>query len=219
MVTRLVVRSARPGDAVAMGRVVATTFLTTHPGRLSEEAWDDHDRAAEWTAPESARGWERALREIARDPQSRECVYVAEAANEPSDPNDQCEEEASGEVVGLAMGAPWVPWETQYRGRAAPADQLRQVGEVRAVYVRPDQQGRGIGRQLVQAVAAHLAQLGISELRVEVVAANAPARRFCEALGGRAVSEHELDVGGLPLRLVAYGWPDITALLAAKQSG
>jgi ribosomal protein S18 acetylase RimI-like enzyme len=196
----MVIRSAHPGDAPAMGRVMVTTFLWAHRGHMPQAAWNK--RKAEWTPEVSARNWERALREIANDPQSRECIYVAEEESEASEKG-----EAGRAIVGLAMGVPGEPWERQEGDRFGP------VGAVCALYVRPDRQGRGIGRRLVQAVAAHLAQGGMSALRVEVLAANAPARRFYEALGGEVVGEREFDEEGFRLGSVVYGWSDIATLL------
>ena len=45
-----------------------------------------------------------------------------------------------------------------------------------------------------------------------VLAANAPARAFYEALGGRYLREQQIEIGGVALPEVAYGWPDAAAL-------
>jgi ribosomal protein S18 acetylase RimI-like enzyme len=82
------------------------------------------------------------------------------------------------------------------------------------LYVRERHQRRGLGRRLVQAVAAHLAQRGRHALVIGCLAANAPARRFYEALGGRLVGEREYDEDGVMLPEVVYRWPDTRALLA-----
>ena len=39
------------------------------------------------------------------------------------------------------------------------------------------------------------------------------ARRFYEALGGTVVGEQRIEIGGVTLVEVAYGWPDAGALL------
>jgi ribosomal protein S18 acetylase RimI-like enzyme len=82
------------------------------------------------------------------------------------------------------------------------------------LYVRERHQRRGLGRRLVQAVAAHLAQTGRHTLVIGCLAANAPARRFYEALGGRLVGEREYDEEGVKLPEVVYGWTDTRALVA-----
>lgn len=140
-------------------------------------------RKTEWTHDVSARNWARTIAKI-NDGNHAECIYVAVAE--------------AGEVVGLAMGHP-----------SATA----QIGEIGSLYVSEAYQGQGIGRQLVGAVAAHLATTGITTLHIAVLAVNMPARRFYEAIGGRVVGEREFDEEGFLLPEVVYGWPDITIFL------
>lgn len=142
-------------------------------------------RKAEWTYDVSAAGWARRITSINNGDETM-CVYLAVTE--------------TGEVVGLAMGQ--------------PVEGVAQTGEVVALYVREQYQGQGIGRQLVQAVAAYLATTGIKSLHIAVLAANAPARRFYEAIGGRVVGEREFDEEGFLLPEIVYGWPDIRGLLA-----
>ena len=172
-----------------MGRVMVDTFLAAHRDQMSAEAWAK--RAQEWTYEDSERGWARTLHEIAAG--ASECIYVAE--------------EPGADLVGLVMGG------------LAKTDALPQLGEVYALYVRASHQGRGLGRRLVQAVAARLAQLGMSALQIGCLAANAPARRFYESLGGRLVDERLFDEAGVMLPEVVYGWADIEALMALGNGG
>jgi len=69
----------------------------------------------------------------------------------------------------------------------------------------------------VEAVAAHLAQLGMTALHIGCLAANAPARRFYESLGGGVVIERLFDEEGIMLPEVVYGWPDIGVLVAMER--
>jgi hypothetical protein len=55
-------------------------------------------------------------------------------------------------------------------------------------------------------------------LVVGCLAANAPARRFYEALGARVVGEYEIDEYGIVLPGDTYGWADTRALLATEGS-
>jgi ribosomal protein S18 acetylase RimI-like enzyme len=75
-------------------------------------------------------------------------------------------------------------------------------------------QGQGLGRRLVQAVAADLAQKGMTTLQIGCLAANAPARRFYEAIGGRLVSERLFDEDGVMLPEVVYEWANIDVVAA-----
>lgn len=186
----MIIRAAREADALAMGHVMVDTYLAAHRDQMPAEAWAK--RAEEWTPEVSAQAWATTLREIAADTSLRECIYVAV--------------EESGELIGLAMGGP------------ANADDLPRTGAVYALYIRMSHQGRGAGRRLVQAVAADLAQHGMTALQIGCLAANAPARRFYEAVGGRLVGERLFDEEGVMLPEVVYEWADIETLAAMGRS-
>jgi ribosomal protein S18 acetylase RimI-like enzyme len=74
--------------------------------------------------------------------------------------------------------------------------------EMGALYVGVPYQRSGIGRRLLEAAIDHYRGLGISTLHIAVLAANRPARRFYERLGGRTASTREGDDG---LEIV-YAW-------------
>lgn len=93
---------------------------------------------------------------------------------------------------------------------AAANAEAPQTGEVYALYVSARHQGLGLGRRLVQAVAAELAGFGC-------LAANAPARRFYEAIGGRLAGARLFDENGILLPEVIYAWADIWAFVAAEE--
>ena len=185
----MLIRVAREADAAAMARVMVDTYLAAHRDQMPAEAWAK--RTQEWTYADSEQGWARTLRAIAADAGPQDCIYVAEADG--------------GELVGLALGG------------LAETEGFPQTGEVNLLYVRPSHQGRGLGRRLVQAVAAHLAKLGMTALHIGCLAANAPARRFYESLGGRVVIERLFDEEGIMLPEVVYGWPDIGVLVAMER--
>jgi ribosomal protein S18 acetylase RimI-like enzyme len=85
-------------------------------------------------------------------------------------------------------------------------------GEIYTLYVLPDAQGQGAGRQLLLALFARLVATGYSSALVWVVRAN-PARYFYERLSGKQVMYRPIPVGGQPVEAVAYGWRDLAAVL------
>lgn len=85
---------------------------------------------------------------------------------------------------------------------------LPYAGEIFTLYVAPDHQGRGIGRQLLLALFQRMLDEGLSSAMLWVLAAN-PARYFYERVGGRRIADRQLDMGRFGVPAVAYGWPDL----------
>jgi GNAT superfamily N-acetyltransferase len=186
----MVIREARVGDAPAMGRLMVTTWLAAHRRHIPLSAWER--RLNQWTPEVSASGWERHLRERDVSPdQTRACYFVAE--------------DHRGTIIGVAAGA------------VSDADPTGTVGDVGSLYVQPDHQNRGIGRRLVQKLAACLADKGIRSLNIGVLTTNIDARRFYELLGGEDIGERLFDEDGVLLPERIYAWPDITSLVEMRQ--
>lgn len=181
----IVIRLAQRGDARALAHVIVDTGRTAHAAYVPQAVLTA--TPLEEAYAESERNWARALREIAEAAEPDECICVA------------CDE--AGAVIGLAMGGP-------------PRQEIiARSGEIYVLYVCTEHQGQGIGRRLVQAVAAYLAQRGRTALLIGCLAANAPARRFYEALGGKVVAERDFDQDGILLPEVVYGWTDTLPLI------
>jgi ribosomal protein S18 acetylase RimI-like enzyme len=85
-------------------------------------------------------------------------------------------------------------------------------GEVYTLYVLPDAQGTGLGRQLLLALFARLVDCGHRSALVWVVRAN-PARFFYERLGGKLTMHRPIPVGGHPVDAAGYGWSDLRTVL------
>lgn len=109
----------------------------------------------------------------------------------------------SGEVVGFASGGPGRTGDQVYKG------------EVYAIYILPEYQRLGLGRQLMAVSAARLRLSGFDSLLVWVLNAN-PNHLFYERLGGVSVRERRIEIGGIFLPEAGYGWLDLSEL-AAKQ--
>lgn len=112
-------------------------------------------------------------------------VYVAESAQG---------------VIGFASGGRERAGEDGYSG------------ELYAIYILEEAQGRGHGRRLVQAVAGGLRELGLTNMIVWVLRENAPARRFYERLGGVYVRQQPITIGSTLLQEVSYAWKSLDAI-------
>ena len=107
--------------------------------------------------------------------------------------------EVAGRVVGFcSIGRPRTP---------GLAD-----GEVETLYVLDDWRDRGLGRTLLRAGAAALADRGCGSVFLWVLQDN-PSRWFYERLGGRPVMRSTTQVAGKPFLQVAYVWDPIARLL------
>ena len=99
--------------------------------------------------------------------------------------------ESRGDVIGFA----------QFVRRSAESAELTRI------YVLPDRQRSGIGRQLLDAGLTEFAAEGLKHLTVEVERDNGPGRRFYERIGFAEPRELTRDVQGYVLALVEYRRP------------
>ena len=106
------------------------------------------------------------------------------------------------QIIGFASGGP--RREGQYP---------EYEGELYAAYLLRDYQHRGLGRWLIDAVAEGLAAEGKRSMLAWVRAEN-PSRPFYEALGGKLLGSQDIEIGGVTLNEVAYGWDDTRNLTA-----
>jgi GNAT superfamily N-acetyltransferase len=102
--------------------------------------------------------------------------------------------EDGGRVVGFASGGPERAGEGGFKG------------ELYAIYVLADEQGRGHGRGLVRAIAQALREMNLSDMIVWVLRDNHHARHFYERLGGVYVRSQPITIGSALLQEVSYGW-------------
>ncbi len=91
-------------------------------------------------------------------------------------------------------------------------------GEVHAMNILPNLQGRGHGRRLLVHAANWLAGRHLTPFFLWVLADNTRARDFYEILGGMPTSRRRITIGGAPLTEMAYQflYPDQIAKLALK---
>ncbi len=178
------VREAQVSDTPAMGRVMVEAWLAGHRGQMPEEAWQK--RRDEWTPEMSAGAWKRNLLERDETPGSREVYLIAVDDDE--------------NLVGIIYGLP------------ADEGASEDVADIAALYVHPQMQGKGVGRQLLKAAADRLSEFGFTKLNIAVLTTNEPARGFYEAMGGTDVGERLFDEDGHLLSERVYAWPDLRVL-------
>lgn len=101
------------------------------------------------------------------------------------------------QTVGFASGGPERAGEDGF------------TGELYAIYVLQEAQGRGHGRRLVQAVARGLREMGLADMIVWVLRDNHNARHFYERLGGVYVRSQPITIGSALVQEVSYGWKSL----------
>jgi GNAT superfamily N-acetyltransferase len=105
------------------------------------------------------------------------------------------EDETEG-IVGFACGG----------AARALTDQFD--GEIYAIYLLRSHQKRGIGRALIETIAARLDEAGFHSLMLWVLASN-ETRGFYARMGGVPVAEKQEEIGEAVLSEIAFGWREI----------
>ena len=88
--------------------------------------------------------------------------------------------EVQGAVVGYVLGA--------IVDLTPDLFEHEDVGFIADIYVEPQHRRRGIARQLFHAICDWFAAQGVRQIEWQVAVANSDARRFWEAVGGRALT-------------------------------
>jgi ribosomal protein S18 acetylase RimI-like enzyme len=85
---------------------------------------------------------------------------------------------------------------------------LPNCGEIGALYVHPEYQGRGVGRRLLQAAVRFFTAQGITALMIGCLNTNTPAAGFYAAMGGQVIGTRDGDEYGHTITEDIYGWKD-----------
>lgn len=107
--------------------------------------------------------------------------------------------EMDGEVVGFVSGG----------ALREPVEEFD--AELFAIYLLQREQGRGIGTALLRRLAGSLKDRGFRSMAVWVLEDNASGRFYTQS-GALRVRSKEMEVGGVMLPVVAYGWADLGAI-------
>lgn len=103
----------------------------------------------------------------------------------------------AGRVVGFVCGG------TERTGK------LGCDGELQAMYLLEDVQRQGLGTLLIRRFVKELRLIGFNSMAVWVLARN-PSKGFYEALGGKLITEQQIERGGESYVEIAYGWSDLS---------
>ncbi len=109
----------------------------------------------------------------------------------------------STRILVLEVGSQIVGYATVGPNRVS---ELPQDGEVYELYLLPEYQGIGLGKQLFLAARGELAALGMTTSLVWVLEDNMQATHFYANAGGRDVAEGSETFNGTTLSKVAYAW-------------
>ena len=177
---QFIIRPVGIDDAASLARVRLETWRTSYSGLIPDAAIAAMDMAKETSR------WAERL----RAPQLNSYLFVAEIK-----PDMGVDGSEIGRVAaGFCGGGPERDDDPDYSG------------ELYAIYVLQVYQGLGMGRALVQRAVDWLRQNGHNSMLIWVLRDNHNARRFYEALGGKAVRERSITIGGAQLPEVGYGY-------------
>jgi ribosomal protein S18 acetylase RimI-like enzyme len=193
----IVIRRARPADAIAIAAVHVAVWRSTYPGILPDTY------LANLSVSRQAAYYDAAIR-------GSTGVFVAAASGQDLPPG-------SGSGAGTGGGPRIIAFGTA--GRARPSSDIggRRLGEgeIETLYVLDDWRERGVGRRLMRTSAAHLAEIGCRSLFLWVLRDN-PSRWFYQRLGGKPAAEAAIQFAGRQVMQTAFVWDPIERLLAAS---
>lgn len=170
------VREAREPDVPEIARIHVEAWQTSYAGIIPD------DYLVRLTATGQQRQWRTSVRR--RDHLHR--VFVAEDVNPGAN--------------GIAGFASCGPARHEKGSRRSPND-----GEIFTLYVDPDRQGEGVGRELLMRCLEVLHGENRRNAIVWVLAEN-QARFFYEALGAQRIAQRQEAFAGTELEMAGYVW-------------
>ncbi|TPE52111.1 GNAT family N-acetyltransferase [Amaricoccus solimangrovi] len=112
----------------------------------------------------------------------------------------------SGRALVLVLDGAVLGYATMGFDRRALRAGTRDTGEIFELYLAPEAQGIGLGRQLFEAARRELRAHGFRRLRVWALAENEIARRFYAGLGGHEEERAVERIGERDVEKVAFTW-------------
>ncbi len=105
-------------------------------------------------------------------------------------------EDIDGKIVGFVSGG------KERSGKYEGFD-----GELYAIYILKEYQGKGVGKALVKPLVLNLQEIGFYSMLVLVLEDN-PSCLFYEALGGKKLDSIDVEIAGKQIKEAVYGWED-----------
>jgi GNAT superfamily N-acetyltransferase len=109
-------------------------------------------------------------------------------------------ENEEGQIVGFSSG-----------GKERTGKYKKYDGELYAIYILKEYQGKGLGKKLIQPIINDLKKSNINSMLVWVIEDNS-ARYFYESLGGIRIDSEIVEIGEKKVKEIAYGWEDIETI-------
>ncbi|OAB39759.1 GNAT family N-acetyltransferase [Paenibacillus glacialis] len=132
---------------------------------------------------EGRRGqWIRTFESLNND----KCVFVAEDKN--------------GRIIGFASG-----------GKCRESE-LDFDGELYAIYILKEHQGRGVGRLLLKSIVRYLKSKEYKSMMTWVLEGNLSIL-FYQKLGGQIIKDKEIKIGNETVNEVALGWNEMEEII------
>ncbi|MCM3601364.1 GNAT family N-acetyltransferase [Robertmurraya korlensis] len=110
-------------------------------------------------------------------------------------------ENHQGEIVGFSSG-----------GKERTGDYPGYEGELYAIYLLHEYQGKGIGRQLMKPLIEQFTNDGIGSMTVLVLEEN-PSKHFYQSLGAIEIDQLQDTLAGKEVIELVYGWKDISKIV------
>jgi ribosomal protein S18 acetylase RimI-like enzyme len=183
------IRPATPADAEALARIHVDTWKSDYRGIVPDDylAALSVNNRGDLVNDEERRDYRAMIQDTAND------VFVAEQPH--------------AGVVAFSAGGPFRDRGYRLTGSFA--------GELYYVYVDTRYRERGLGTDLVKAVAGGLLNRGVASMMVWVFEGYRAASLY-ERLGGKVVGRREVTLGGKRLSDIAYGWKDLNVIIGGR---
>jgi GNAT superfamily N-acetyltransferase len=179
-------REANLSDLKGVIKVGINTWKTTYNGIIS----DDFLQGLSYKDKEQK--WKQRL----ENPTHGAKIYVAETGQ--------------NKIVGFALATL-----EKYNPLIISVQPEKYVGELCAIYVLKEFQGKNIGIQLIKLVVEYFLKNTITSMIVWVLKKN-PYQRFYEKMGGQYIGEQSIEIGGKKYIEKAYGWENIKSILSIQ---